>query len=81
MSEPVGENKVPEALAAAAVCDQTSVDMIVATLRVRPETLDGLCYSLRMRRVEIVKCVDTLISEHIVQEIEYEGQSYYTLGW
>jgi predicted ArsR family transcriptional regulator len=62
-------------------CDETQIKRIVARLRVRPETLDDLCGSLGLKRPELKKHVDALRRQHVVQEIEFEGESYYTLGW
>lgn len=61
--------------------NRSQAERIVAMLRIRPETLDELSGSLGMNRIEILKCVDALRREHVVQEIEFEGRSYYTLGW
>ena len=62
-------------------CIKNLAERIEAALRVRAETLDDLCGSLDMNRPEILKHLNALKQDHVVQEIEFEGQCYYTLGW
>jgi hypothetical protein len=62
-------------------CSKRLAERIVATLRVRPETLEELSLILKMNRPDLQECVEALRRDHVVLEIEFEGERYYTLGW
>lgn len=59
---------------------QEKGERIVAMLRIRPMTLQDISSSTGMHSNEVLKYLDQLRREHAVQQSEFEGKEYFTIG-
>jgi len=54
-------------------------DEIVAMLRIRPMTLEDISSLTGMHRNEVLKYLDHLRKDHAVHDVEFSGETYFTI--